>query len=97
MPELLTRPVEHPAKARMNAPASTSKPNLLSDLAPALTIGFDFLFTTAAGGFLGWLVDYGFKWTPYGLLAGLFVGFTAATVKIIRRSQKQERQSGGRG
>ena len=91
IPELLTRPVDHPAKARMSGAAPAAKP-LFADIGPALTIGLDFLFTTAAGGFLGWLLDYGLKWTPYGVVGGLLVGFVAATVRIIRRSQKLEQR-----
>ncbi len=91
IPEELLRPVEHPILERDK---SGPRPiGALGEIAPALALGFDFLFTIAAGGFLGWLVDYGVKSGPIGVLVGLFIGFLAATVRLIRRTQQIDQRS----
>lgn len=91
IPAELLRPVEHPILERDKR---GPKPiGAIGEIAPALALGFDFLFTTAAGVFLGWLVDYGVKSGPWGLMVGLLIGFLAATVRIIRRAQGMEDRS----
>jgi F0F1-type ATP synthase assembly protein I len=98
IPEVLRTPVDHPSLRPKPRSASSTG---LEDLGKALAIGIDFLATTAAGGALGYLIDYWQGWYPYGLLTGLALGFIAATARIIQRANREdrlarERKAGGR-
>jgi F0F1-type ATP synthase assembly protein I len=51
----------------------------------------DFVFTIIAGLLLGWGFDRWRGTEPWGVLAGLAVGFTAAFFVILRQSAAEER------
>jgi len=89
IPEVLRRPVDHPSKHRAPAPSSESG---LGDLGKAVAMGLDFLFTAVAGGGLGYFADRWLGSSPTGLLIGLGVGFVAATVRLIQRSNAEDRK-----
>jgi F0F1-type ATP synthase assembly protein I len=70
-------------------------PTLMSGVASmgaAWGMAFDFVVTILAGLGLGWLFDRWQGSSPWGILAGLGVGFVAAFVRIIRNTQRIERQ-----
>lgn len=52
-------------------------------------VGVQFLTSLFVGGGLGYLLDWGMGWAPWGLLAGLFLGFAAwlrVLWKVIQRA-----------
>lgn len=93
IPEVLQRPVEHPA---LNRPKPAADGLGLGELSKALAMGIDFLATIAAGGALGWGIDSWRGWSPYGLLVGVLVGFAYATVRIIQRSNAEDKAAAER-
>lgn len=67
-----------------------------SDWAPmaqAWAIGFGFGMSVLAGGLLGYGVDWYFKSSPTGLLAGLSLGLVAGTVRFIREGRRMGKSS----
>ena len=94
IPEVLRKPVDRPRPVSNGGSALSG----MGELGKALAIGLDFLFTIGAAGLLGYLLDRWQGWSPYGLLIGLAVGFLAATVRIIQRSNREDALSrrGGR-
>lgn len=89
IPEVLRRPVDHPSKHRVQTQSSETG---LGDLGKALAIGLDFLFTAAAGGVIGYLIDRWLGSMPTGLLIGLGIGFVAGTARLIKRSNAEDRK-----
>lgn len=87
IPEVLRTPIKHPSREHPPAPPALSG---LGDLGKALAIGLDFLFSIAAAGLLGYLLDRWQGWSPAGLLIGLGVGFAAATVRMLSRLNREE-------
>lgn len=92
IPEILQKPVElkHTVNPQLPKPVTG-----MGDLGKALAIGLDFLFTIAAAGLLGYLLDRWQGWSPYGLLIGLGIGFFAAVVRILQRLNRDERAGSG--
>jgi|GEM_PF-1287988 len=98
IPELLTRPVDHArVRARAGGPAPSSQVANVGELGKAVAIGVDFLATAAAGGFLGWLIDYWQSWGHRGLVVGVILGFLYATYRLLRRLNALERPPSGKG
>lgn len=95
IPEILRTPIDHPSKHAPKPSKVASSMGGLGDLSKALAIGLDFLFTTAAGGAVGWGIDYWQKWSPYGLLIGGIIGFTFATVRMLKRLNKEDAPKSG--
>jgi|GEM_PF-1395890 len=93
IPEILRKPVEHPA---LNRPKPKMESLGLGELGAALAMGIDFLATTAAGGAIGWGIDHWRNSSPYGLLVGVLVGFGFATVRIIQRSNAADKAAAER-
>lgn len=89
IPEVLRKPVKTPELLRPKPVSATAIG--LGDLGRALAIGIDFLVTIAAGGGIGWAIDRWRGWAPYGLMIGLGIGFAVATVRIIQRTNKEDR------
>ncbi len=93
IPKVLQEPVQHPA---LNRPKPIADGLGLGELSHALAMGIDFLATIAAGGALGYGVDYWRGGSPYGLLVGILVGFGFATVRIIQRSNAEDKAAAQR-
>ena|SRR5215471_18226354 len=77
-------------------PAPPESGSGFAGMARAWAIALDFVFTILAGAGLGWLFD---RWRgsgPVGLLVGLGLGFFLAFWRIIRTTQKQEREDAAR-
>ncbi len=85
IPELLTRPVVRPASLHPKAPGPLAG---LGELGKSLALGLDFLFTSAAGGVVGYLFD---RWKgsfPIGTVIGAGIGFLTGTFRLLRRLSK---------
>lgn len=93
IPKVLQEPVQHPA---LNRPKPKADGLGLGDLSKALAMGVDFLATIAAGGAIGYGIDYWRGWTPYSLLVGVLIGFAYATVRIIQRSNAEDKAASER-
>lgn len=92
IPELLTTPVQRPASMYPKSPGVIAG---LGDLGKSLALGLDFLFTSAAGGAVGYLFD---RWKgsfPIGTVVGAGVGFLAGTFRLLRRLAKDDGKKSG--
>jgi hypothetical protein len=87
MPELLTQPVQRPA-SMLPKPAGLASG--MGELGKSLAIGFDFLFTAAAGGALGYLFDRWMGRFPIGTIVGALIGFVVGTVRLLKRLNAPE-------
>lgn len=92
IPEILRTPIKKPElpnerKVVVIPPGSGG----LGDLARALSVGLDFLFIIAAGGFLGWLFDWWRGTGNVGVLVGLGVGFLAGTARLLQRLNRDDK------
>ena len=47
-------------------------------------VGFEFLAAILLFGGIGWLLDWGLGWSPWGLVGGLAVGFVAGMWQLVR-------------
>jgi len=57
-------------------------------MASGYATAFGFIGTILAFAALGWLMDWKFGTGPWGVLAGLVLGFAGATIKIVRDNAK---------
>src|SRR5262245_45359227 len=97
IPEVLRTPVRQPdldpvfgyKKARYQA-------SEMSSMGRAWAMAMDFVFTIIAGALLGWLFDYWRSSLPIGTLVGLGLGFVTAFIRIVRATQRQEREEKAR-
>jgi ATP synthase protein I len=53
----------------------------------------EFSAAVVVGGMLGWGVDYVAKIAPWGLLAGIIIGFMAGTRNIVRAAKQMSADS----
>ena len=90
IPEVLReRPVSHAKSEGKRGPIGGN----IGELGMALAIGVDFLVVACAGGGLGWFLDQRFGWSPWGLLIGICLGFGGGLYRLIKRLEKQDRES----
>ncbi|MBX3386027.1 MAG: AtpZ/AtpI family protein [Phycisphaeraceae bacterium] len=87
IPEVLRKPIDHPSLRQPKKQPSLSG---LGELGKALAIGLDFLFSIAAGGVLGWLIDRWLGSSPVGLLIGIGLGFGGGTFRMLQRLNAAE-------
>jgi ATP synthase protein I len=59
-----------------------------SGMSLGLRMGSEFASAILVGGLLGYGVDFLAKSSPWGLLAGLVLGFVTGTVNIVRAARK---------
>lgn len=59
-----------------------------------LRYGSEFAGGVLAGAGLGYLADWAFGWSPWGLLAGVILGFAAGTMNVVRAAQSVNNQDG---
>jgi F0F1-type ATP synthase assembly protein I len=85
IPEVLRKPVRQPEPL-------PSPPQSWGQAAAAWGIALDFVFTIIAGAGLGWLIDRWLNSAPWGVLVGLALGFGAAFVRIVKRTQTSARR-----
>lgn len=52
-----------------------------------LRYGSEFAGGVLAGAGLGFVADYAFGWSPWGLLIGVLLGFAAGTLNVVRAAQ----------
>jgi F0F1-type ATP synthase assembly protein I len=84
--------VEKPASMHAKAPGVVAG---LGELGKSLAIGLDFLFTSAAGGAVGYVFDSWKGSFPVGTLIGTGIGFVAGTFRLILRLQREDQRSKG--
>lgn len=90
IPEILRQPVRRPEPP-------PEPPQSWGQMAAAWGVALDFVFTIIAGAALGWLIDRWLKSSPWGVLGGLALGFAAALVRIVKRTQTSTRDRGAPG
>lgn len=90
IPEVLRRPVEHPS--RSPKPEGRSAMSSLSEAGKAWGMAFDFMGTVLVGILLGWLLGRWLGSMPAFVLGGLALGLVSAFVRIVRATQRAERQ-----
>lgn len=91
IPELLQRPVDHPAASR--------KPDAVTDLTgfgKAWGTALDFVVTILAGTGLGWLGGKYIGPPSVWVLGGLALGFAVALVRIVRSTLRDDREEQAR-
>jgi F0F1-type ATP synthase assembly protein I len=86
VPDVLRGPGHSPAPAK--APGTMAS---IAGMAAGWGLAFDFIVTIFAGLGLGWLFDRWRGTAPWGILAGLALGFVASIFRIIRASQRTDR------
>ncbi|MFW6413604.1 MAG: AtpZ/AtpI family protein [Oceanicaulis sp.] len=62
-----------------------------SNWSQGVRYGSEFAGGVIAGAALGFLADRFFGWTPWGLLAGVLLGFAAGTLNVVRAAQSMSR------
>lgn len=72
------------------APKPVDSGSGMAGMVKAWGVAFDFVGTILGGALLGYGFDFWQGTTPVGVLSGLGFGFTAALVRIIRRTMKEE-------
>lgn len=88
IPQLLREPVGLHVPGR--DPPKLGPVGSLMDIGQAWGVALNFVATIIAGLAVGWLVDWQFKTRPWGVLAGLGIGFVLAFVQIVRNTLKTE-------
>jgi len=92
IPELLTRPVDHPAAAP-EKPRSSSG---ISEMGKAWGVAMDFVFSILGSLLIGHFLDRWLQTTPKITLIAMAVGFVFAFWRIVRRTLKEERDEASR-
>ena len=59
-----------------------------SNMAEGLKYASEFSVAVLVGAALGWVVDYFAKTGPWGLLAGLSLGFCAGVLNVVRAARE---------
>lgn len=93
IPEILRTPVEKPDYDPVYGDQQSRPyaPNL-AGAGRAWAVAFDFVFTIVAGAGLGWLADRWRGSLPLWTMVGLVAGFVTAFIRIVRTTQRQERE-----
>ncbi|MBX3375636.1 MAG: AtpZ/AtpI family protein [Phycisphaeraceae bacterium] len=68
----------------------------LSGLAAGWAMATDFIVTLIAAWLIGFGVDYWQGTSPWGSLIGVAVGFAYAMYRLVRQSQREEREAARR-
>lgn len=89
IPEALRTPVRRPELP------GAAKGNI-SGLGVGVAMAMDFVGSIGGGAVLGYLFDRWQATLPTGTLVGLSLGFVAAMIRIVRTSQRSEREEHAR-
>jgi ATP synthase protein I len=97
IPEVLRTPVHKPAYDPVYGDKA-SRPNApdLAGAGRAWATALDFVFTIVAGAGLGYLADRWRHSIPLWTMVGLVAGFVTAFIRIVRTTQRQEREDKAR-
>lgn len=52
--------------------------------AQAMRLSSEFIAGILVGGGIGWAVDWGFGWSPFGLITFVLLGFAAGVLNVLR-------------
>lgn len=55
-------------------------------------VGFEFLAAIILFGGIGWLLDWGLGWSPWGLISGLALGFVVGMWQLVRVGRRAFRE-----
>ena len=97
IPEVLRTPIQKPDYDPVFGDKG-GRPNTpdLAGAGRAWAVALDFVFTIIAGAGLGWLADRWRGSLPLWTMVGLVAGFVTAFIRIIRTTQRQEREETAR-
>ncbi len=105
IPEVLRRPVEpsnyDPVYGDRAGRGSGKRgpragPGDFASVGKAWGVAGNFVFTIIAGALVGWLIDRWRGSLPVATLIGLGLGFATAFIRIIRQTQREEREEQAR-
>jgi ATP synthase protein I len=74
----------HHAEHALEADALVASATSASAMAYGLRLSSAFVGAIVAGAVLGWLIDYAFSTSPWGLITSLCVGFIAGFFNLMR-------------
>jgi F0F1-type ATP synthase assembly protein I len=87
IPEILTRPVDHPTAAPRRQDSASAG---VGGLGKAWGMAMDFVFTIIAAAGLGYLASLWLGHRSAWVLGGLGVGFVLAMMRIVRTTLRDE-------
>src|SRR5262245_25030546 len=97
IPEVLRTPVRKPdLEPVFGDKKERAEASEMSSMGRAWAMAMDFVFSILAGAGVGYLIDYWRNSLPIGTCVGLGLGFVTAFIRIIRATQRQEREEKAR-
>lgn len=94
IPEILRTPVRQSEfDSVYGKKGARPKNSDLTGFGRAWGVALDFVVTILAGAGLGWLADWWRGSLPVWTMVGLGLGFVTAFIRIVRATQKEERES----
>src|SRR5262245_9617326 len=81
-----------PENLKRAAQGQETKPGGLSGFAKGWALALDFVGSVIAAWLIGFLIDRWQKTQPWGSLIGLIFGFAYAIYRILRQTQREERE-----
>lgn len=88
MPDFPTIP-----ESLRKAAGEPTKPSGLAGIGKGWAMAFDFVGTILAAWLIGFGIDLWRKTSPWGSLIGLGVGFAYAIYRILKQTQREEREA----
>jgi ATP synthase protein I len=84
--------VRGPAETKAKRAVQTAEDNAARSnaLGQAFRISVDLIVGVGVGGGVGWLLDGTFGTRPWCLVAGLFVGFAAGMMNVVRTARQMQ-------
>lgn len=98
IPQVLRTPVRKADLSPMQGGPATGQSTSpeVAGAGRAWATAMDFVFTILAGALLGWLADRWRHSIPLWTMVGLALGFVTAFIRIVRATQREERDRRGR-
>jgi ATP synthase protein I len=88
---------ERRLNAKLEAQKEANAEQKPSGWSQGIKYGSEFIGGVLTGAGLGFLADWFFGTTPWGLFIGVFVGFAAGTLNVVRAAQDLNRDTGPNG
>lgn len=82
------------AERRAREPADRGEAPEPTAWRQGIRYGSEFAGGVLAGAGLGYLADRFFGWSPWGLIIGVFLGFAAGALNMVRAAQSVNRAGG---
>jgi len=94
-PDELEKKIKEARERHGQKPSETLKDKeKRSGTSRALRAGTDLVAAIGVGGFLGYWIDQWLGWTPFAMIAMLFLGFAAGFLNIYRSQTGQDYKVG---